>query len=163
MNKKRYLFIIFVLMMCSLIAFFFIKYTSSATKEKNNVKERENLLMLKLTVNNTILNIKLEDNSSSKALLEHLKDGDITINAEDYGGFEKVGNLGFSLPTNDEKITVEAGDLILYQGDKITLYYATNTWTFTKLGKVQNVTQDELKEILGNGDVTIKLSNFESS
>lgn len=66
--------------------------------------------------------------------------------------------MGFSLPTNDKNITTEAGDLILYQGNQITLYYDTNSWNFTKLGKVQNVLQNELKEILGSGNVKLIFS-----
>ncbi len=66
--------------------------------------------------------------------------------------------MGFSLPINDKNITTEAGDLILYQGNQITLYYDTNTWSFTKLGKVQNVSQKELKEILGTGNVELTFS-----
>ena len=66
--------------------------------------------------------------------------------------------MGFSLPTNDKNITTEAGDLILYQGNQITLYYDTNSWNFTKLGKVQNVSQNELKEILGSGNVELTFS-----
>lgn len=123
---------------------------------KNINDERSEMSMIKLSVNDKILNIKLENNSSSIAFIEKLKDGEIIINAKDYGDFEKVGDLGFNLPTNDREITTEAGDLILYQGNKITLYYDTNTWNFTKLGTVQNISKEELKQILGNGDVTLK-------
>ena len=103
-------------------------------------------------------NVKLEDNTSSIAFAQKLKDGDIVVNAHDYENFEKVGNLGFTLPTNDKNITTESGDLILYQGNQITLYYDTNSWSFTKLGKVQNVSQNELKDILGSGDVVLTFS-----
>ncbi len=109
------------------------------------------------------LTVKLADNSSAKALLELLKAGDITVEAHDYGGFEKVGALGTELPTNDEHITTEPGDVILYQGDQITVYYDTNSWSFTRLGKVQGVTAEELKAILGDGDVTMVLSLNDSN
>lgn len=99
----------------------------------------------------------LEYNSSAQALLEKLAEGDITVEAHDYGNFEKVGELGFSLPTNDEQITTEAGDIILYQGDKLTVYYDENSWDFTKLGHI-DIEQDELKALLGDGDVSITLS-----
>jgi len=104
------------------------------------------------------LTVKTADNSSAKALLALLGDGDITVNAHDYGGFEKVGALGTKLPTNDEQITTQPGDVILYQGNQLTVYYDTNSWSFTRLGKVQGVTADELKVILGDGDVTMILS-----
>ncbi len=104
------------------------------------------------------LTVKMADNSSAKALLALLKEKDITVDAHDYGSFEKVGSLGTELPTNDEQITTQPGDVILYQGDQITVYYDTNSWSFTRLGKVQGVTADELKAILGDGDVTMVLS-----
>ena len=127
------------------------------TKNSNNM-EKINMDEIIIKVNGRVLNVKLEDNTSAKSFAEKLKSGDITINAHDYGNFEKVGNLGFSLPTNDKNITTEAGDLILYQGNQITLYYDTNSWNFTKLGKVQNVLQNELKEILGSGNVELTFS-----
>lgn len=104
------------------------------------------------------LPVKLADNSSAAALRELLKQGDITVDAHDYGNFEKVGSLGTELPTNDEQITTEPGDVILYQGNQITVYYDTNSWSFTRLGKVQGVSADELKAILGEGDVRMVLS-----
>ena len=104
------------------------------------------------------LTVKMADNSSAKALLALLNEKDITVYAHDYGSFEKVGALGTELPTNDEQITTQPGDVILYQGNQITVYYDTNSWSFTRLGRVQGVTADELKAILGDADVTMVLS-----
>lgn len=133
------------------------KKINSNTTIDNNENNHEEIKMdrIQIKVNDKTLDIKLEDNSSVTAFIQKLKDGDITIYAHDYGEFEKVGSLGFSLPTNDTRITTEPGDLILYQGNQITLYYDTNTWSFTKLGKVENISQEELKKILGSGDVTL--------
>ena len=100
------------------------------------------------------LTATLADNSSATAFYELLGKGPITIKMHDYGSFEKVGSLGTSLPRNDTQITTSAGDIILYQGNQITIYYDTNSWNFTRLGKVDGVTQTELKQILGKGDVT---------
>ena len=96
----------------------------------------------------------LADNSSAMAFYELLEKGPVTIKMTDYGNFEKVGSLGTTLPRNDTQITTTAGDIILYQGNQITIYYDTNSWNFTRLGKVDGVTQAELKKILGKGDVT---------
>ena len=96
----------------------------------------------------------LEDNSSAIAFYELLKKAPVTVDMHDYGNFEKVGSLGTSLPRNDSQITTEAGDIILYQGNQITIYYDVNSWNFTRLGKMDGVTQAELKTILGKGDVT---------
>ena len=114
--------------------------------------------MIYVHIGENVLTVKPEHNSSADAFLDLLSQGDITIQMHDYGNFEKVGPLGSSLPTNDSQITTGPGDLILYQGNQITIYYDTNTWSFTRLGKVQNLTQAELKAILGGGDVTAVFS-----
>lgn len=111
-----------------------------------------------ITVNGRTLTATLADNSSSKAFLELLRDAPLTIEMQDYGDFEKVGPLGATLPQNDEQITTQAGDLILYQGNQITIYYDTNSWSFTRLGRIDTITQNELKEILGDGNVTVTFS-----
>ena len=103
---------------------------------------------------NHTLTATLADNSSATAFYELLKKGSLTVDMHDYGSFEKVGSLGTSLPRNDTQITTTAGDIILYQGNQITIYYDTNSWNFTRLGKIDGTTQAELKKILGKGDVT---------
>ncbi|SFW47096.1 flavodoxin [Ruminococcus flavefaciens] len=142
------------------------RFSSGATKEDVKawydtlpLNEEKSDNKLKISVNGTELTATLEDNSSAQALTELLKQGNITVDMSDYGNFEKVGNLPQSLPKNDEKITTVPGDIILYQGNKITIYYAENTWDFTKLGHINNITQKELKAILGDGDITVTLSN----
>ena len=114
--------------------------------------------MIYAHVGDETLIIKPEDNSSAEALIELLKRGDIAVAMHDYGGFEKVGSLGASIPTNDERITTEPGDLILYQGNQITIYYDTNTWNFTRLGKVQDLTSEQIRKVLGDGDPTVVFS-----
>ena len=103
----------------------------------------------------------LADNSSAMAFYELLEKGPVTIKMTDYGNFEKVGSLGTTLPRNDTQITTTAGDIILYQGNQITIYYDTNSWNFTRLGKVDGATQAELKKILGKGNVTAVFSVME--
>ena len=130
------------------------KVKSAVLKTYIRTIARSNVINLK--VNNHVLKVKLEDNSAAKALMNKLKKGDVTIHAEDYGGFEKVGDLGFSLPRSDKYITTSAGDIVLYDGDEISLFYNSNSWSYTKLGKVQNI--KDLKKILGTGDVKLVLS-----
>ena len=108
-----------------------------------------------IKVNNQILDVELEDNSATKELKEKLKNGDIVIEAHEYGGFEKIGDLGFSLPREDTSITTKAGDIVLYQGNQISIFYNSNSWSYTKLGKIQNITSNELKTIFGDEDVKI--------
>ena len=130
------------------------KVKSAVLKTYIKTIARSNVINLK--VNNHVLKVKLEDNSAAKALMNKLKKGDVTIHAGDYGGFEKVGDLGFSLPRSDKYITTSAGDIVLYEGDEISLFYNSNSWSYTKLGKVQNI--KDLKKILGTGDVKLVLS-----
>ena len=112
---------------------------------------------MKIIIGNRELTATLVQNSSTEALRELLRAGPITINMRDYGNMEKVGSLGRSLPTNDERITTEPGDLILYQGNSLVIYYAPNTWSFTRLGKINGVTRQELINILGEENVTVIL------
>ena len=95
----------------------------------------------------------LADNTSAEAFAELLKSGPLTVSAHDYGSFEKVGDLGTALPRNDEQITTSAGDIILYQGNQITVYYAENAWSLTRLGRIDD--PNGLRDAFGGGDVTI--------
>ena len=114
--------------------------------------------MIYAHIGDKTLTIKPESNSSARAFVELLQSGGLTVDMHDYGGFEKVGPLGTTLPTNDERITTEPGDVILYQGNQITIYYDTNTWSFTRLGKVQGMAPEEIRDALGNGDPTVVFS-----
>jgi hypothetical protein len=113
---------------------------------------------MKIQIGDRVLAATLVENSSADALKEALAAGPISIDMHDYGSMEKVGPLGMDLPTNNEQITTASGDIILYQGNALVIYYTPNTWNFTRLGKINNVPAEELKAILGDGDVTITLS-----
>lgn len=127
------------------------------TESKEEIEEN-NMNKLQIEVNGHTLSAALADNTSAEALAKLLKEKPLTLELSDYGNFEKVGSLPKSLPRNDEQITTEPGDIILYLGNQITIYYDVNTWNFTRLGRIDNITQAELKEILGSGDVTVTLS-----
>ena len=140
---------------------------TTETASENEVSEssspepeapEENDRIIYAHVNGKVLKILAADNSSADAFLDLLKTGDVTVEMHDYGSFEKVGPLGTTLPQNDEQITTEPGDVILYQGDQITIYYDVNSWSFTRLGKVQDLSPAELKEILGSGDAVVTFS-----
>ena len=113
---------------------------------------------MKITIGQTVLNATLADNSSAEALKEKLSHGPVTIHMDDYASMEKVGELGFRLPTNDRQTTTKAGDLILYLGSSFVIYYDRNSWNFTRLGAIDNISAKELKQILGRGSVTVTLS-----
>ena len=113
---------------------------------------------VKVKINDEVFDVKLENNSATQELIKELKKGNVTVNASEYGGFEKVGDLGFSLPANDENVETNPGDIVLYQGDKVSLFYGSHSWSYTKLGKIDNVDSNNLKEVLGSGDVTLEFS-----
>lgn len=112
--------------------------------------------MLKTTVGDYELLATFEDNSSAEEFKQLLAQGPVTVEMDDYGGFEKVGSLGTTLTRNDQQITTEPGDVILYQGNQITIYYGTNTWSFTRLARIDDPT--DLKAKLGEGTVQITFS-----
>ena len=102
--------------------------------------------------------VVLEDNIATKALIEKLHEWDVVVNAREYWWFEKVGNLGFDLPRADKQITTEPGDLVLYQWNQVSLFYNSNSWSYTKLWKVQINSKENLEGILWNWDVTLTFS-----
>ena len=97
-----------------------------------------------------------EDNASVDALRELAVDG-LEIQMSMYGGFEQVGSIGQSITRDDKQTTTSAGDIVLYSGNQIVVFYDSNSWAYTRLGKI-NLSEDELTELLGNGDVTLKLA-----
>ena len=115
-------------------------------------------MKLKIHVNDTTFTATLADNSSAVAFAEFLSQGDLTLDMHDYGSFEKVADLPRSFPRNDTQIDTDAGDIILYQGKSITIYYDKNSWNFTRLGKIDNVDKIRLKQILGDGHATVTFS-----
>lgn len=114
--------------------------------------------MMDMEVNGKNIRVKLEDNSSAEAVKELLRKGPFTISMKDYAHMEKFGSFGMQFPTNDERITTEAGDVILSEGNLLVIYYAPDTWKFTRLGKVQELSEEELKDVLGTGNITATLT-----
>ena len=115
---------------------------------------------LYITIDGKTLPVELVDNAATQTLVAALQEGDITYEAHDYGGFEKVGALGRSLPTSDTQTTTQAGDVILYSGNQIVLFYGSNSWSYTRLGRMEYSSQAELESFLkaGQGNVMVKLS-----
>ncbi len=118
------------------------------------------LMTMFVTINGVTHTATLENNSSTEALVQQLQQGDITYEAHDYGNFEKVGDMGYSFPQNNEQITTQPGDLILYQGNHLCIYYDTNSWNFTRIGRLDNMTQSDIRQWVkaGGGNVKVTLS-----
>lgn len=126
--------------------------TSDAVPASSSA-QTESPVKLKIHVNDTAFTATFEENSSAKAFAEFLTQGDLTLDMHDYGSFEKVADLPRSFPRNDKQIDTDAGDIILYQGNFITIYYDKNSWNFTRLARIDNVNKKCLQQILGKGNV----------
>ena len=113
---------------------------------------------LQIEVNGTILTATLADTTAAKEFAEYLSTEPVTVTLNEYSGFEKVGKLPWSLTKTDERIVTESGDIMLYQGNQMTIFYNSNTWSYTRLGHIDNVTAEELTAIFGDGDMTVTLS-----
>lgn len=131
-----------------------ISEQESSQSQDNSSSQEEP--MLKITVGDQELLATFADNSSAEEFQDLLAQGPVTISMDDYGGFEKVGSLGTTLTRNDTRITTQPGDVILYQGNQITIYYGTNTWNFTRLAKINDST--DLQAKLGTGTVQVTFS-----
>lgn len=113
---------------------------------------------IKMTINNTPVTVMWEDNEGVAALKAAVKSKPFTIQMSMYGGFEQVGSLGMSLPRNDTRITTSPGDIVLYSGNQMVVFYGSNTWAYTRLGHIINKTTEEMAHLLSNGNVTITLT-----
>ena len=113
---------------------------------------------LYLTIGGVTKTATMVSNSSTEALVAQLQQGNITYEAHDYGNFEKVGPLGYTFPENNEQINTVPGDLILYQGSNLCIYYDTNSWNFTRIGKLDNMTQAEIKTWVNAGGDNVRVT-----
>jgi len=126
--------------------------------EVSNVSEDTIDEYMHLFIDDTEVLVEWNDNEAVDALYDMVEAGPIIIDMSMYGGFEQVGPLGKSLPRNDVRTTAQAGDIMLYSGDKIVVYYVSNTWEYTRLGRITDKTEAEMAELLGGGNVTITIS-----
>ena len=158
--KRRILYIVILLLFaaCSSDAASSVKPTQPEIQTPKSSAQTEVLVKLKIYVNDTTFTATLEENSSAKAFAEFLAQGDLTLDMHDYGSFEKVADLPRSFPRNDKQIDTDAGDIILYQGNSITIYYDKKSWNFTRLARIDNVNKKRLQQILGKGNVKATFS-----
>ena len=126
--------------------------TEAQSAEQNNETE------LNMMIGEIAVKVEWEDNESVSALKELVKDGPLVIQMSMYDDFEQVGSLGKSLPRDDAQTIAKAGDIVLYSGNQIVVFYGSNSWAYTRLGHVTDKTAQEMTELLGNGNVTITIS-----
>ena len=131
-----------------------VECMQAETNNDQNVEDEG----MQLRIGENTVNVDWEKNASVDALAELVSEEPLTVQMSMYGGFEQVGPLGSSLPRDDVQTTTGAGDIVLYSGNQIVIFYGSNSWAYTRLGKITGMSGDELKEMLGNGDVTIVLS-----
>ena len=111
-----------------------------------------------MKIGDTKVNVDWEDNQAVEALRNMAEDGDITIQMSMYGGFEQVGSIGQSLPRDDKQTTTSSGDIVLYSGNQMVVFYGSNSWSYTRLGHISDKDEAEIADLLSNGDVTITIS-----
>jgi hypothetical protein len=138
------------------------KRITNESKEQAKMKKTDESTLadnqIRVTVGSSSFIVNLEDNETAKALREMITDEDLTISASNYGGFEKVCQLGKTLPRNDKQITTEAGDVMLYSGNQIVFFYGANSWSYTKIGKVEASSIEELESVLSGPETEVILS-----
>ncbi len=122
------------------------------TAEDNKMKP------ITMRINDEEVEVTWEDNESVRALSDLVSGSPLTIESSMYGGFEQVGSIGTSLPSNDVNMRTEAGDIVLYSDSNMVVFYGSNSWSYTRLGHIENKSAEELADLLGGSDVTITLS-----
>lgn len=113
---------------------------------------------MQMKINDVPVAVQWENNDSVSALTELVREAPLTIQMSMYGGFEQVGPIGTGLPRNDVQTTTAAGDIVLYSGNQIVVFYGSNSWAYTRLGRIVDKTPTEMEDLLGNGDVTLLLT-----
>ena len=126
--------------------------------EKEGANKGEEPGELRMSIDSADVSVEWEDNQAVSDLRALAAEGPITVNLSMYGGFEQVGPLGTSLTASDVQMTTKPGDIVLYAGNQISIFYGPNTWAYTKLGHITDRTDDELAELLGNGDANITVT-----
>ena len=139
-----------------------VETNTNESKEQAKMKKTDESTLtdnqIRVTVGSSSFIVNLEDNETAKALSEMITDEDLTISASNYGGFEKVCQLGKTLPRNDKQITTKAGDVMLYSGNQIVFFYGANSWSYTKIGKVEASSIEKLESVLSGSETEVILS-----
>ena len=118
----------------------------------------EKTFELQMTIGNTPVSVDWEDNEAVEALKDLCRNQPLTIQMSMYGGFEQVGSIGTALPQNDMRTTTSAGDIVLYSGDQMVVFYGSNSWAYTRLGHITDKSAEDMADLLSNGDTVITIS-----
>ena len=132
--------------------------TETSSEEIEQTEEKDVEKSLHFYIDENEVEVVWEDNASVDALIGMAEDSPVTVQMSMYGGFEQVGSLGSRLPSSDVRTTTSAGDIVLYSSSQIVIFYGSNSWAYTRLGKVADKTSGEMADLLGNGDITVRIS-----
>ena len=134
------------------------KETAQSTEPSTETEgQEEEAVTMKLYINDTEVPVVWENNAAVEALAAEAETGDIVVKMSMYGGNEQFGPLGKSYPANNRQVTTSNGDIVLFNNDQIVAFYGSNTWSYTKLGRLA-LPEDEVTELLSNGDITLRLT-----
>ena len=151
MSLKRVL----VFSLCILVLSGLVGCRETEITDKSGIDDEKEYM--KLYFNDTEIPVIWEDNQTVQELMEEASKGDVIVQMAMYSDNEQVGSLEKSYTKNDEQITTYSGDIVLYSGDKIVVFYGSNSWAYTRLGKM-NIPESNVTELLSNGDITLKIA-----
>ncbi len=129
-----------------------------STEEISEEEEEVAMETLTMRIGETQVTVDWEENESVDALRQIVRSGPLVIQMSMYGGFEQVGPIGQSLPRNDVQTSTMAGDIVLYAGDQLVVFYGSNAWAYTRLGHITDPDAQGLAELLGAGDTEITIA-----
>ena len=133
--------------------------SDTSTSDNSSAQEDETEMKMNVQIGDYMFTATLEQNQAVEELVEMMKESPVTIEMSDYSGFEKVGPLGKGLTTDNHQTTTTEGDIVLYSGDQIVIFYGSNSWSYTRIGKIDDLT--DWKKALGSGDVTAEFTMAE--
>ena len=135
----------------------------SCSSEENEVMAQTMTQKMFITIGGVTKTATMVDNAATQELVTRLQQAPVTVTLNSSGGFEIWGALGFSLTTSNEQVNAQPGDIVLYNGSNICMFYGTNSWSYTRLGHIDGLSENELRTFLhaseSNISVMLSLNN----
>ena len=145
--------------MLTLLTMLFVACSSDGGTQAETL-QTENDMKMYITIAGQTQSVVLANNAATQELVTRLHNGAVTVTLNSSGGFEIWGPLGFSLPTSNQQMMAQPGDVVLYNGSNICLFYGSNSWSYTRLGKIEGLSESQLRTFLkaGESNITVTLS-----
>ena len=128
------------------------------SKENNEATAQTMTQKVFITIDGVTKTATLVENAATQELVTRLQQAPVTVTLNSSGGFEIWGALGFSLPTSNEQVNAQSGDIVLYNGSNICMFYGTNSWSYTRLGNIDRLSESELRTFLKAGESNISVT-----